>query len=228
MQGFFLSREHFGDLKRGALIFAFGLLLLIASSIAFRTTSAAEVAQNGHQINLMGRQRMLSQWITKQVVLIRAGMVDPEPASRPLETNLAQWERVQAGLESGDPELRLKVPSSAEVLATLWETRQSMNAIRATIRPLLESECRTAPTTCPLDVERLLEQEQRFLRAMDRAVSLEVEQDTEQLHAQSMRQYSFAALGLAITFFYGGYLLWRLPRQSEEMGMEAGLAAIRQ
>ena len=79
------------------------VLFFVVSSVAEADLSADEYAVT---INLAGKQRMLSQKMAKEALLIGAGVKTNESAAALIKT-VALFERTLAGLQRGDPELAL-------------------------------------------------------------------------------------------------------------------------
>ena len=91
-------------------------LLMISSTIVAlividRNTSDAPV------INLSGRQRMLSQKLTKEVLLLVHSQTTElaDKYRELLKSTLNSWTRVHSGLQKGDTKLNLPGNNSAEV-----------------------------------------------------------------------------------------------------------------
>ncbi len=124
--------------------------------------SAAELAV---QINLSGRQRMLTQKMSKEAFLVALD-IEPEKNRENLKTTMALFERTLKGLMNGDREQQLAPPPNRKIRAQLekvmvrWlQFRPLVDKVAngATDRPTLE---RIARTNLPL------------LKEMDRAVKL--------------------------------------------------------
>jgi len=158
-----------------ALAVVAGLVVLDAVAIQpmlVRLTSDAPV------INVAGRQRMLSQKLTKAALAIRSASDD---ASRrrwedELRTVLDQWSHAHESLQFGNADMRIPETQSVEILDAFAELQPHFEAMREAGRTLcalvtnepggLEPEA-----TGPL-VEIILDNEAKFLPVMDRIVGL--------------------------------------------------------
>lgn len=154
-----------------ALAVVAGLVVLDAVAIQpmlVRLTSDAPV------INVSGRQRMLSQRLTKAALAIRSASDD---ASRrrwedELRTVLDQWSHAHESLQFGNADMRIPETQSVEILDAFAELQPHFEAMREAGRTLcalvtnkpggLEPEA-----TGPL-VEIILDNEAKFLPVMDR------------------------------------------------------------
>jgi len=98
-----------------AALGAIALLLLTGYLLVDRSI----VRQRGdsHVINLAGRQRMLSQQLSKQALLFESAAHERERAItfEKMRATLALWDRSQKALQEGDLELQLPSSNSPEV-----------------------------------------------------------------------------------------------------------------
>jgi hypothetical protein len=156
-----------------------GLAVLASAAVAPRTVAAQQLdimsqlnaivqkssAELAVQINLSGRQRMLTQKMTKEALLVALG-IEPEENRRRLKDTMALFERTLKGLINGDRKLRLapapnrRIRAQLEKVMVLWlQFRPLVERVAAgaTDRPTL---LRIARTNLPL------------LAEMDKAVKL--------------------------------------------------------
>ncbi|MDJ0943033.1 MAG: type IV pili methyl-accepting chemotaxis transducer N-terminal domain-containing protein [Kiloniellales bacterium] len=76
-----------------------------------------------HTINVAGRQRMITQRMSKELLLLALGHNQREN-QRNLRYNSKKFDRILKGLRYGDPELALQGTEDAEVLASLARVEQ--------------------------------------------------------------------------------------------------------
>lgn len=102
---------------------ALSLCLALGATVVGTTTlQASEVAQtkqqSGNVINLAGKQRMLTQKMSKEALLIAKGIdVDANKAS--LAKTVALFDKTLKGLISGDESLKLPATTDKDILAQL-------------------------------------------------------------------------------------------------------------
>ncbi len=118
----------------------------------YEVISGADTAELAVVINLSGRQRMLTQRMTKEFLLIALG-IDRQTNRNRLNGTMALFDRTLKGLRDGDKELRLppttdpKIRAQLDVVRGLWEkfrpllkkpaTPQTLKAVAEANLPLL-------------------------------------------------------------------------------------------
>ncbi|MBO6522417.1 MAG: PAS domain-containing protein [Balneolaceae bacterium] len=112
-------------------------------------------------INLAGRQRMLSQKITKEVMQAGQGTFPIENAKH----EAAIFQTVHQGLQQGNELLRLPKLSNQEIQLLFDDISSNLSAI---VSPILEASSMEELT---VSIPSILENEKEFLIKMDRIVS---------------------------------------------------------
>lgn len=128
---------------------------------------------DSRQINLAGRQRMLSQRLCKAALMLvhSPGDETRRTAAEELRTYLPVWRRVQLGLRDGDAELGLLACDSPDVRALLDRLDGPFQAMCRAAAALPTAVDGTEPLTV------LLREERPFLREME-AVVLRLDQES--------------------------------------------------
>ena len=96
-----------------SLILALGRVMAISANFA-----AVSNEQWGVIMNLSGRQRMLSQKMTKEALLATSG-INAEENRKNLKETMNTFERVLKGLRDGDASLNLPACENEEITAKL-------------------------------------------------------------------------------------------------------------
>ncbi|HIP53468.1 MAG TPA: hypothetical protein EYH03_05600 [Chromatiales bacterium] len=114
----------------------FTLIGLLAASLSF-STFALSKQEMGTVINLAGKQRMLTQKMSKEILLIAKG-IDADANKANLQKTAALFDKTLKGLVNGDADLGLPKtddPAILEQLATvskLWDGfKQNVDAVLA-------------------------------------------------------------------------------------------------
>lgn len=156
-----LTRRYILALASVALL-AIGGQILVQFALARQHSDA-------HLVNIAGRQRMLSQKLTKAALALLVQQDGPTQASRvaELRATVDLWERSHLGLQLGDVELDLPGQNShtvAVMFAGLEAPHQRMvAAVRAILSDPTEAQERESARI-------LLSSEPAFLKGMDAIV----------------------------------------------------------
>ncbi len=125
-------------------------------------------SRDARVVNLAGRQRMLSQRLSKCVLALTA---DPDDAQRfdELKAVAELWERSNRGLQKGDAELELPGENSAEIQRMYGEAAPHFEAMLSAARAILQAHALGA--ALPQDaLKTVLAHEGAFLSTMDHIV----------------------------------------------------------
>ena len=175
-QSFFSLKK----LARIRLLYGFALSFIALTLLTSSAVMHYSISRNGGDariINLSGRQRMLSQRLTKcALALAREDSFDPsDPRFQEMEVSLNDWTRAQAGLQFGDPGLGLPArPGSPAVQALFSQIAGSYGQMVQAASHLLAAgrgQLGTAAerkAAANRDALALLGNEQAFLKLMDR------------------------------------------------------------
>jgi len=145
-------------------------LIVLVASVAGLSAAGTILLYRGIQahradglvINLAGAQRMLSQKMSKEAMLLAAGQGE----AKLLRESAGRFERVLSGLISGDQELGLPPVTSAETLAQLRAVRELWLPFRAQVDGLLARPGEGA------HIDAIVRANPKLLVEMNRAVTL--------------------------------------------------------
>ncbi len=131
-------------------------------------------SEESHVVNLSGRQRMLSQKMSKDVLLLLSTRDNKEPARLKLELqeSLDNWVKVQQGLQFGDSSLHLPGENSARVNQLYLEMEPYFSEIRENISTILQADTIQPPNFSEdsLIIRRIIAASPVYLRFMDKVV----------------------------------------------------------
>jgi Signal transduction histidine kinase regulating C4-dicarboxylate transport system len=185
--------QRMGRRYLGVLIAVAGLLILdqaVLQPLLIRLSFSAPM------INLAGRQRMLSQRLTKSALVLASTSEPALETIQELKTSLQEWIRVHEGLQLGDAELDLLKSDSREIRAAFARLTPHFEPMR----DLLESL--TSGARDPADViNQLLKHEPEYLRMMDEIVAL-CESDAK-TRIQQLRLLGGTVTGFALLLLMG-------------------------
>lgn len=144
------------------------LLTIVSQWVVQR--SLANQEYDSRVVNIAGRQRMLSQKITKTALYLKTSEDgDKNHALREqLQAALALWRQSHLGLQNGDAELALPGSNSAEV-RTLFRSIEPHFAAMVSAAERLSTQTDVTPALIAA-VDQLREHEPSFLAGMDAIV----------------------------------------------------------
>ena len=168
-------------------------LMLVAGLLGVAHFYSREVisaqASDGHVINLAGRQRMLSQRMAKELLLMvhaKDNSAVAQHAGR-LHDSLQTWQLVHSGLQHGDKQLRLPGKNSQEVTGLFHSLAPHHHAIRAGVRQLL-GKSTPLPSLNNPQVRRVLRASSRYLSWMDHIVFQYDREARDRVHQLERRE----------------------------------------
>ena len=121
---------------RVLMLFGFMLLLLFSPLFAAQKLTTKELARS---INLAGKQRMLTQKMTKEALLVNAGIDKAKNLAR-LKKSRALFDKTLKGLMHGDAELGLKPCANPHVQQMLHEVQKVWRPFDADIRKVIQGK----------------------------------------------------------------------------------------
>jgi|GEM_PF-1022198 len=184
------------NLVRGLALRYLGVLVIVAALLLLDQIVLQPLLIRlnglGPVINLAGRQRMLSQRMTKDLLAMDR---NPQGAGQwrdELRESWNSWVAVHQGLQSGDRVLQLPVTSNPLVQQAFAEIEPHFQAMKMAV----ESQLTETPGRSQ-DLDQVLEHGRRYLPVMDRIVGL--------FEAEARQQvWTLRMLGMAVT---GGVLI---------------------
>jgi nitrate/nitrite-specific signal transduction histidine kinase len=206
--------NEFSPVKRLTLLYVVALSTVALMSLlgqALIQTSLQLQQSDSHVVNIAGRQRMLSQRITKAVMAL-VSSEDPLPRAerkKELQKVIALWEKSHAGLQFGDAGLGLPGSNSVEIMRMFSLIEEPQHAMLAAARKAAgtDDERETAAS-----VRVLLGSEARFLEGMDRIV-FQYDAEAHQRVARLSRIELALLFGTLIVLVLEGLFIFRPASQ---------------
>ena len=177
-------------------------LAILASSFLMQYAISQESADS-RIINLSGRQRMLSQRLTKCALALALPQPDAERIrlAGEIRDSLADWVAAQEGLQHGDSGLGLPGREhSARIRALFADIRPHFTAMVRAIGRLQEilAQGPADPGRIEAAARELLSSEPQYLALMD-AITFQFDQETgERIAFLQDLEIAFLALGLTV------------------------------
>ena len=190
----------------------FSQLYLIALSIIALSILGSQLLVQRHLVNqlsdakvvnIAGRQRMLSQRITKELLLLdrtsKPTHVDSILLS--LASNFAQWEKAHLALQHGDQILDIPGTKSTEVIRQFQKLNPNFQEIAIQIERiihLLNNSKKINSTKISSHVSKVLEKEPVFLSQMDAIVNQLSKEAQMKVKDLRSKEWLLFVLGLGI------------------------------
>ena len=149
------------------------ITLFAADDISSQMNSITESAftevseQMTIQVNLSGKQRMLTQKMTKEALLISLG-INTEENKKNLDASINLFDKILIGLQKGDESLKLIKTSDVETLAQLDKVGQLWKTFKSSLNSFKQDN-KNKQSLTDVTIGNL-----PLLSAMDKAVSLYV------------------------------------------------------
>ncbi len=140
-------------------------ILTLSSQYMIRATLESQ-SDDSHIINISGRQRMLSQRITKIALMLHTSTNQQQFSTnmKLFKDSLALWETSHLGLQYGNEELGLPGNNSVAIAAMFKEIAQHYTAMRTAANAIIALN--TQPISEHL-IQMILDNEGEFLRLMN-------------------------------------------------------------
>jgi len=171
-----LDQRTFGKLSRLYIIALSTIALSVLVSQFFVRQHLETQQSDSTVINVAGRQRMLSQKLTKEILLLTATKNNEEQAviKETLKETLSLWQASHYALQHGDTDLGLPSNNSTEISNKFKDLNIVFDDIKAATERILNDIEHVGVTTSSKfkdDVSLVLANEKGFLFIMDQIVN---------------------------------------------------------
>jgi methyl-accepting chemotaxis protein len=163
---------------------------LNASAAAILFESVAAQGSDSIQINLAGAERMLSQKMTKEALMLSR---DDNPD--PLRASMTRFDKVLRGLSEGDAELQLPGTRDPEILSGLATVRQTWEPIRKALEQMLANPRKAEASLAPVASGNM-----PLLMQMDGVVKLFEQRANDKVSATLRLQVAITAILIGLLF----------------------------
>jgi signal transduction histidine kinase/CheY-like chemotaxis protein len=187
-----ISLKNPAERLTATYLFALSLiaLLTISSQVLIRSSLSAQ-ADDSRVINISGRQRMLSQRLSKQALILQNTQEAAEFRQKreDLRQSLELWEKSHNGLQFGDADLGLPGKNSSAISAMFAQSQPYFQAMQSAARQILAL---SAPGAIAAPARQILAHENDFLQWMNK---ITFQYDSEaKLRVDRLKQIELALL----------------------------------
>lgn len=194
-----MAKKQFKRLGLFYLIALGGIALSIIISQLLIQTSISRQQDDAHVINVAGRQRMLSQKISKVALKLTTSQQPESNDLTELKHALDLWNKSHLGLQFGDSSLELGSDNSQTIIEMYRTIEPHFQVIFENANSLLR-EAELYPNTPLSDrfADKILEHEPDFLIGMDRIVFQYDREAQEKIRQLKRTEISLFILSLVI------------------------------
>lgn len=206
---------------RYLLALAVVALLVVLDAVAIQPT-LVRLTSDAPVINVAGRQRMLSQKLTKAALALQSAATEEVRGrrQRELQTVLEQWTLAHESLQVGNAEMRLPETRSQEIRDVFAELQPHFEAMREAGQNICQEAAKAGSggndgmsRDC---VATILEHEAQFLPIMDRIVGLYEREARERVAHLRFTKLSIMGTILAILLGVGLFVVRPATRLIDE------------
>jgi len=165
--------------------------LLSVGAIANEANTAAKTEitqtkqQSGNVINLAGKQRMLTQKMSKEALFVAKGL-DADANKANLQKTAALFDKTLKGLIAGDSELNLPKTTNPEILAQLEVVSKLWTSFKANIDKVIAGNADKAT------LEAIAKENLPLLKNMNKAVGMYAKASGSSLDPQMAKTINLA------------------------------------
>jgi nitrate/nitrite-specific signal transduction histidine kinase len=167
----------------GALL-SVGAIANEANPVA-KTEMTQKKQQSGNVINLAGKQRMLTQKMSKEALFVAKG-IDVEQNRANLKKTAALFDKTLKGLIDGDSELNLPKTTNPEILAQLEVVNKLWTSFKANIDKVIAGNADKAT------LEAIAKENLPLLKNMNKAVGMYAKASGSNLDPQMAKTINLA------------------------------------
>ncbi len=193
-----LSKSMNSKSLKGRFVFVFSLLIIVAVASVLMQFSFK--ASDSKVINLAGAQRMLSQKITKEILIYKQ---DPTNSTT-LKASIARFDNVLGGLISGDKKLGIPATTDPKISAQLKVVSQIWEPFKAATENIIKS-----PDTSQADLDFVLNNNLKLLSEMNKAVGMFEAAAANKVQTARVMQLSLQTVVIAL--IAGAWLVVVMP-----------------
>jgi nitrate/nitrite-specific signal transduction histidine kinase len=209
--------------RKLTLLYVSALTSIAAMAVIGQILIQSMLARQKHDayvVNIAGRQRMLSQKLSKNALALGSPSdpLDRAMRRKELADVIQLWERSHLGLQLGDDKLELPGENSIQVRRMFAGIEPMHREMLAAAKSLLAS---TDPLQAAAYVRVILQNESRFLPGMDQIVFQYSSESSERVQRVARLEALLLVVTLLVLALEGGFIfrpaVLRLRRTIEEL-----------
>lgn len=191
-----LDTSTFIRIRKWYLLALGGIALTILIAQVLIQSHLNSQLNDSRVINVAGRQRALSQKLTKEILLLEeaSSSADIQNLRSEIEQTLSIWKASHIGLQYGSSDLNLPIEKDSELLALFQKLNVHHNTMVKSATAILSED--NIPVNFSEQKNILLKNEREFLLQMDNIVNTYDARSNAKL--QSLKQKEYWLLGFSL------------------------------
>jgi len=190
------THRYLKELYIGTLVTVAFISLL---GVFWTQRSLFQQSSDSRIVNIAGRQRMLSQKLSKAALAVNTNPAERQERLQELSEAISLWSRSHEGLKNGDAELGLPGDNSSEITLMFAEIEPHYQAMLAAGRQLLSSDRSGTAEIFPL-LKTIFANEAAFLQGMNEIV---FQYDREaQARVEKLKIIQWSLLGITLLVLF--------------------------
>ncbi|MCU0444419.1 MAG: PAS domain S-box protein [Microscillaceae bacterium] len=196
-------------------IIALGLvaILLIVSQMLVHSQLENQISDS-HVVNIAGRQRMLSQRLSKNLLILHQNSLpftQRQSTYQDLKSSFELWTQAHIGLQEGSAKMGLSGNNSAKVQSLFNQLEPHFNLIYQAIRPLQatsKSDSLPKPELVEAALNQTLKHEKAFLEGMNQ-ITYQYDREAQQAVLYLQKTDYVLTLIILLVLVIEGWLIFR-------------------
>ncbi|MDW7691653.1 histidine kinase [Flammeovirgaceae bacterium SG7u.111] len=198
-----IARDRFEKLGRRYILALLGIAIAIISSQLLIQTFISRQKDDSRVVNVAGRQRMLSQKISKLALKLRLAKAEGHSAAeKELEEAVVLWKTSHEALLYGNEEMGITDGNSQVIEDKFKEIALPYNQMLQSANSLLDhANEKTLSSECQEAIDNILKHESAFLKGMDEIVFLYDDEAKAKVGTLSTTELILLTISLLIILF---------------------------
>lgn len=219
MNNYTTQNQVLNRLSRFYIIALVIIALLTITGVFFIQWALYQQSNNAHLINVAGRQRMLSENLSKIAIIIqlKTDIKERQKYVVQLHENLILWKKIHKGLQFGHAEIGLLGNNSVAITRLFADLQPHYQAMNANIQNFLAAIGQNAyHQNVAILVEKIVSEQVAFVKQMDIIVNQYADEADTQLNQLQLIVALLAILILIVLLLEGLYIFHPAIQQIQQ------------
>ncbi|MCM5663690.1 sensor histidine kinase [Galbibacter mesophilus] len=214
-----LDQNTFNRLRKLYIIALSAIAVSVIVSQILVRIYIRDQQDDARTINIAGRQRMLSQQLTKQVLLLNTNTSSEEKylQRKNIQETLQTWTVSHYALQEGSDSLQLNNHNSETIEKMFLEIQPYFEEIQTSVKKILEKTAKNQPeVNIQAEVNDILANETFFLKKMDSIVNQYDEEATRKVEKLERLEVILLIITLTILLAEFLFIFWPAAKRTKQ------------